>query len=158
MSFYISISMIDASLWGFNRDEYYHKATNSGPGYRYWNQEHTKLEWVPQEDFEKEYPVKLEDNKTITDNDAANFIASTHYWNVSANTLVVEAELINGSLLSEIYSCPISCDLDEEEAKRICMRQIYEKVKFLLAFLLQCSKMLMVMPGVDEEKPEESNA
>ena len=140
MSFYISISMIEASLWGFNRDEYYHQGKNSGPGYRYWNQEHTKLEWVPQEDFEKEYPVKLEDNKTITDNDAANFIASTHYWNVSANTLVVEAELINGSLLSEIYSCPISCDLDEEEAKRICMRQIYEKIEFLLAFLLQCAK------------------
>ncbi|MEA4833957.1 MAG: hypothetical protein VB133_02285 [Anaeromusa sp.] len=151
MSFYISISMIDASLWGFNRDEYYHKGTNSGPGYRYWNQEHTKLEWVPQEDFEKEYPVKLEDNKTITDNDAANFIASTHYWNVSANTLVVEAELINGSLLSEIYSCPISCDLDEEEAKRICMRQIYEKVKFLLAFLLQCAKPEQRFRGANEK-------
>ena len=143
--------MIDASLWGFNRDEYYHKGTNSGPGYRYWNQEHTKLEWVPQEDFEKEYPVKLEDNKTITDNDAANFIASTHYWNVSANTLVVEAELINGSLLSEIYSCPISCDLDEEEAKRICMRQIYEKVKFLLAFLLQCAKPEQRFRGANEK-------
>ena len=152
MSFYISISMIDASLWGFNRDEYYHKGTNSGPGYRYWNQEHTKLEWVPQEDFEKEYPVKLEDNKTITDNDAANFIASTHYWNVSANTLVVEAELINGSLLSEIYSCPISCDLDEEEAKRICMRQIYEKVKFLLAFLLQCAKPEQRFRGENEKE------
>ena len=152
MSFYISISMIDASLWGFNRDEYYHKGTNSGPGYRYWNQEHTKLEWVPQEDFEKEYPVKLEDNKTITDNDAANFIASTHYWNVSANTLVVEAELINGSLLSEIYSCPISCDLDEEEAKRICMRQIYEKVKFLLAFLLQCAKPEQRFRGANEKE------
>ena len=152
MSFYISISMIDASLWGFNRDEYYHKGTNSGPGYRYWNQEHTKLEWVPQEDFEKEYPVKLEDNKTITDNDAANFIASTHYWNVSANTLVVEAELINGSLLSEIYSCPISCDLDEEEAKRICMRQIYEKVKFLLAFLLQCAKPEQQFRGESEKE------
>ena len=151
MSFYISISMIDASLWGFNRDEYYHKGKNSGPGYRYWNQEHTKLEWVPQEDFEKEYPVKLEDNKTITDNDAANFIASTHYWNVSANTLVVEAELINGSLLSEIYSCPISCDLDEEEAKRICMRQIYEKVKFLLAFLLQCAKPEQRFRGANEK-------
>lgn len=151
MSFYISISMIDASLWGFNRDEYYHKGTNSGPGYRYWNQEHTKLEWVPQEDFEKEYPVKLEDNKTITDNDAANFIASTHYWNVSANTLVVEVELINGSLLSEIYSCPISCDLDEEEAKRICMRQIYEKVKFLLAFLLQCAKPEQRFRGANEK-------
>ena len=151
MSFYISISMIDASLWGFNRDEYYHKGTNSGPGYRYWNQEHTKLELVPQEDFEKEYPVKLEDNKTITDNDAANFIASTHYWNVSANTLVVEAELINGSLLSEIYSCPISCDLDEEEAKRICMRQIYEKVKFLLAFLLQCAKPEQRFRGANEK-------
>ena len=151
MSFYISISMIDASLWGFNRDEYYHKGTNSGSGYRYWNQEHTKLEWVPQEDFEKEYPVKLEDNKTITDNDAANFIASTHYWNVSANTLVVEAELINGSLLSEIYSCPISCDLDEEEAKRICMRQIYEKVKFLLAFLLQCAKPEQRFRGANEK-------
>ena len=151
MSFYISISMIEASLWGFNRDEYYHKGTNSGPGYRYWNQEHTKLEWVPQEDFEKEYPVKLEDNKTITDNDAANFIASTHYWNVSANTLVVEAELINGSLLSEIYSCPISCDLDEEEAKRICMRQIYEKVKFLLAFLLQCAKPEQRFRGANEK-------
>ena len=152
MSFYISISMIDASLWGFNRDEYYHKGTNSGPGYRYWNQEHTKLEWVPQEDFEKEYPVKLEDNKTITDNDAANFIASTHYWNVSANTLVVEAELINGSLLSEIYSCPISCDLDEEEAKRIFMRQIYEKVKFLLAFLLQCAKPEQRFRGANEKE------
>ena len=152
MSFYISISMIDASLWGFNRDEYYHKGTNSGPGYRYWNQEHTKLEWVPQEDFEKEYPVKLEDNKTITDNDAANFIASTHYWNVSANTLVVEAELINGSLLSEIYSCPISCDLDEEEAKRICMRQIYEKVKFLLAFLLQCAKPEQRFRGANDKE------
>ena len=152
MSFYISISMIDASLWGFNRDEYYHKGTNSGPGYRYWNQEHTKLDWVPQEDFEKEYPVKLEDNKTITDNDAANFIASTHYWNVSANTLVVEAELINGSLLSEIYSCPISCDLDEEEAKRICMRQIYEKVKFLLAFLLQCAKPEQRFRGANEKE------
>lgn len=152
MSFYISISMIDASLWGFNRDEYYHKGTNSGPGYRYWNQEHTKLEWVPQEDFEKEYPVKLEDNKTITDNDAANFIASTHYWNVSANTLVVEAELINGSLLSEIYSCPISCDLDEEEAKRICMRQIYEKIKFLLAFLLQCAKPEQRFRGENEKE------
>ena len=152
MSFYISISMIDASLWGFNRDEYYHKGKNSGPGYRYWNQEHTKLEWVPQEDFEKEYPVKLEDNKTITDNDAANFIASTHYWNVSANTLVVEAELINGSLLSEIYSCPISCDLDEEEAKRICMRQIYEKVKFLLAFLLQCAKPEQRFRGESEKE------
>ena len=152
MSFYISISMIDASLWGFNRDEYYHKGTNSGPGYRYWNQEHTKLEWVPQEDFEKEYPVKLEDNKTITDNDAANFIASTHYWNVSANTLVVEAELINGSLLSEIYSCPISCDLDEEEAKRICMRQIYEKVKFLLSFLLQCAKLEQRFRGENEKE------
>ena len=152
MSFYISISMIDASLWGFNRDEYYHKGTNSGPGYRYWNQEHTKLEWVPQEDFEKEYPVKLEDNKTITDNDAANFIASTHYWNVSANTLVVEAELINGSLLSEIYSCPISCDLDEEEAKRICMRQIYEKIKFLLSFLLQCAKLEQRFRGENEKE------
>ena len=152
MSFYISISMIDASLWGFNRDEYYHKGTNSGPGYRYWNQEHTKLERVPQEDFEKEYPVKLEDNKTITDNDAANFIASTHYWNVSANTLVVEAELINGSLLSEIYSCPISCDLDEEEAKRICMRQIYEKIKFLLAFLLQCAKPEQRFRGENEKE------
>ena len=152
MSFYISISMIDASLWGFNRDEYYHKGKNSGPGYRYWNQEHTKLEWVPQEDFEKEYPVKLEDNKTITDNDAANFIASTHYWNVSANTLVVEAELINGSLLSEIYSCPISCDLDEEEAKRICMRQIYEKIKFLLAFLLQCAKPEQRFRGENEKE------
>ena len=151
MSFYISISMIEASLWGFNRDEYYHKGKNSGPGYRYWNQEHTKLEWVPQEDFEKEYSVKLEDNKTITDNDAANFIASTHYWNVSANTLVVEAELINGSLLSEIYSCPISCDLDEEEAKRICMRQIYEKVKFLLAFLLQCAKPEQRFRGANEK-------
>ena len=151
MSFYISISMIEASLWGFNRDEYYHKGKNSGPGYRYWNKEHTKLEWVPQEDFEKEYPVKLEDNKTITDNDAANFIASTHYWNVSANTLVVEAELINGSLLSEIYSCPISCDLDEEEAKRICMRQIYEKVKFLLAFLLQCAKPEQRFRGANEK-------
>ena len=152
MSFYISISMIEASLWGFNRDEYYHKGKNSGPGYRYWNKEHTKLEWVPQEDFEKEYPVKLEDNKTITDNDAANFIASTHYWNVSANTLVVEAELINGSLLSEIYSCPISCDLDEEEAKRICMRQIYEKVKFLLAFLLQCAKPEQRFRGENEKE------
>ena len=152
MSFYISISMIDASLWGFNRDEYYHKGTNSGPGYRYWNQEHTKLEWVPQEDFEKEYPVKLEDNKTITDNDAANFIASTHYWNVSANTLVVEAELINGSLLSEIYSCPISCDLDEEEAKRICVRQIYEKIKFLLSFLLQCAKLEQRFRGENEKE------
>ena len=152
MSFYISISMIDASLWGFNRDEYYHKGKNSGPGYRYWNQEHTKLEWVPQEDFEKEYPVKLEDNKTITDNDAANFIASTHYWNVSANTLVVEAELINGSLLSEIYSCPISCDLDEEEAKRICMRQIYEKIKFLLSFLLQCAKPEQRFRGENEKE------
>ena len=152
MSFYISISMIDASLWGFNRDEYYHKGKNSGPGYRYWNQEHTKLEWVPQEDFEKEYPVKLEDNKTITDNDAANFIASTHYWNVSANTLVVEAELINGSLLSEIYSCPISCDLDEEEAKRICMRQIYEKIKFLLSFLLQCAKLEQRFRGENEKE------
>ena len=151
MSFYISISMIEASLWGFNRDEYYHKGKNSGPGYRYWNKEHTKLEWVPQEDFEKEYPVKLEDNKTITDNDAANFIASTHYWNVSANTLVVEAELINGSLLSEIYSCPISCDLDEEEAKRICMRQIYEKIKFLLAFLLQCAKPEQRFRGANEK-------
>ena len=151
MSFYISIYMIEASLWGFNRDEYYHKGKNSGPGYRYWNKEHTKLEWVPQEDFEKEYPVKLEDNKTITDNDAANFIASTHYWNVSANTLVVEAELINGSLLSEIYSCPISCDLDEEEAKRICMRQIYEKVKFLLAFLLQCAKPEQRFRGANEK-------
>ena len=151
MSFYISISMIDASLWGFNRDEYYQKGTNSGPGYRYWNQEHTQSEWVPQEDFEKEQPVKLEDNKTITDNDAANFIASTHYWNVSANTLVVEAELINGSLLSEIYSCPISCDLDEEEAKRICMRQIYEKVKFLLAFLLQCAKPEQRFRGANEK-------
>ena len=151
MSFYISISMIEASLWGFNRDEYYHKGKNSGPGYRYWNKEHTKLEWVPQEDFEKDYPVKLEDNKTITDNDAANFIASTHYWNVSANTLVVEAELINGSLLSEIYSCPISCDLDEEEAKRICMRQIYEKVKFLLAFLLQCAKLEQRFRGANEK-------
>ena len=100
---------------------------------------------------EKEYPVKLEDNKTITDNDAANFIASTHYWNVSANTLVVEAELINGSLLSEIYSCPISCDLDEEEAKRICMRQIYEKVKFLLAFLLQCAKPEQRFRGANEK-------
>ena len=152
MSFYISISMIEASLWGFNRDEYYHKGKNSGPGYRYWNKEHTKLEWVPQEDFEKEYPVKLEDNKTITDNDAANFIASTHYWNVSANTLVVEAELINGSLLSEIYSCPISCDLDEEEAKRICMRQIYEKIKFLLAFLLQCAKPEQRFRGANEKE------
>ena len=152
MSFYISISMIDASLWGFNRDEYYHKGKNSGPGYRYWNQEHTKLEWVPQEDFEKEYPVKLEDNKTITDSDVANFIASTHYWNVSANTLVVEAELINGSLLSEIYSCPISCDLDEEEAKRICMRQIYEKIKFLLAFLLQCAKPEQRFRGENEKE------
>ena len=151
MSFYISISMIEASLWGFNRDEYYHNGKNSGPGYRYWKKEHTKLEWVPQEDFEKEYPVKLEDNKTITDNDAANFIASTHYWNVSANTLVVEAELINGSLLSEIYSCPISCDLDEEEAKRICMRQIYEKVKFLLAFLLQCAKPEQRFRGANEK-------
>ena len=151
MSFYISISVIEASLWGFNRDEYYHNGKNSGPGYRYWNKEHTKLEWVPQEDFEKEYPVKLEDNKTITDNDAANFIASTHYWNVSANTLVVEAELINGSLLSEIYSCPISCDLDEEEAKRICMRQIYEKVKFLLAFLLQCAKPEQRFRGANEK-------
>ncbi|WP_027938005.1 Gp49 family protein [Anaeroarcus burkinensis] len=140
MSFYISISMIEASLWGFNRDEYYHQGKNSGPGYRYWNQEHTKLEWVPQEDFEKEYSVKLESNQTITDSDAANFIVATHYWNVSANTLVVEAELINGTLLSETYSCPSSCDLDEEEAKRICMRQIYEKLKFLLAFLLQCAK------------------
>ena len=152
MSFYISISMIEASLWGFNRDEYYHNGKNSGPGYRYWNKEHTKLEWVPQEDFEKEYSVKLEDNKTITDNDAANFIASTHYWNVSANTLVVEAELINGSLLSEIYSCPISCDLDEEEAKRICMRQIYEKIKFLLAFLLQCAKPEQRFRGENEKE------
>ena len=151
MSFYISISMIDASLWGFNRDEYYHKGTNSGPGYRYWNQEHTKLEWVPQEDFEKEYPVKLEDNKTITDSDVANFIAATHYWNVSANTLVVEAELINGSLVSETYSFPSSCDLDEEEAKRICMRQIYEKVKFLLAFLLQCAKPEQRFRGANEK-------
>ena len=30
MSFYISISVIEASLWGFNRDEYYHKGKNSG--------------------------------------------------------------------------------------------------------------------------------
>ena len=152
MSFYISISMIEASLWGFNRDEYYHKGKNSGPGYRYWNQEHTKLEWVPQEGFEKEYPVKLEDNKTITDNDAANFIASTHYWNVSANTLVVEAELINGTLLSETYSCPSSSDLDEEEAKRICVRQIYEKIKFLLSFLLQCAKLEQRFRGENEKE------
>ena len=151
MSFYISISMIEASLWGFNRDEYYHKGKNSGPGYRYWNQEHTKLEWVPQEDFEKEYSIKLESNQTITDSDAAKFIVATHYWNVSANTLVVEAELINGSLLSEIYSCPISCDLDEEEAKRICMRQIYEKIKFLLAFLLQCAKPEQRFRGANEK-------
>ena len=113
---------------------------------------------MPQEDFEKEYSVKLESNQTITDSDVANFIASTQCWKVNTKMLVVEAELINGSLLSETYSCPSSRDLDEEEAKKICMREIYEKVKFLLAFLMQCSKMLMVMPGVDEEKPEESNA
>ena len=152
MSFYISISMIEASLWGFNRDEYYHKGKNSGPGYRYWNKEHTKLEWVPQEDFEKEYPVKLEDNKTITDSDVANFIASTQCWTVGAPSLVVGAVLINGSFLSETYSCPSSCDLDEEEAKRICMRQIYEKIKFLLAFLLQCAKPEQRFRGENEKE------
>ena len=152
MSFYISISMIDASLWGFNRDEYYHKGTNSGPGYRYWNQEHTKLEWVPQEDFEKEYSVKLESNQTITDSDVANFIAATQCWKVNAKTLVVEAELINGTLISETYSCSSSSDLDEEEAKRICMRQIYEKIKFLLSFLLQCAKLEQRFRGENEKE------
>ena len=152
MSFYISISMIEASLWGFNRDEYYHKGKNSGPGYRYWNQEHTKLGWVPQEDFEKEYSVKLESNQTITDSDVANFIAATQYWKVNAKTLVVEAELINGTLLSETYSCPSSSDLDEEEAKRICMRQIYEKIKFLLSFLLQCAKLEQRFRGENEKE------
>lgn len=113
---------------------------------------------MPQEDFEKEYSVKLESNQTITDSDVANFIAATQCWKVNEKTLVVEAELINGTLLSETYSCTSSSDLDEEEAKRICMRQIFEKIKFLLSFLLQCAKMVMVMPAVDEEKPEESNA
>ena len=152
MSFYISMSMIEASLWGFNRDEYYHQGKNSGPGYRYWNQEHTKLEWVPQEEFERKYPVKLESNQTITDSDIANFIASTQCWKVNAKALVVEAELINGSFLSETYSCLSSCDLDEEEAKRICMRQIYEKLKFLLAFLLQCAKPEQRFRGENEKE------
>ena len=152
MSFYISISMIEASLWGFNRDEYYQKGKNSGRGYRYWNKEHTKLEWVPQEDFEKEYSVKLESNQTITDSDVANFIAATQCWKVNAKTLVVEAELINGTLLSETYSCPSSSDLDEEEAKRICVRQIYEKIKFLLSFLLQCAKLEQRFRGENEKE------
>ena len=140
MSFYISTSMIEASLWAFNREVYYRKGVDNGPGYNYWNQEHTKEEWVPKEEFEKEYPVKLESNLTVTDRDVANFIAATYYWKARENTFVMEAELTNGSLLSETYSCPSSCDLDEEEAQMVCRRQIYEKVKFLLSFLRQCAK------------------
>lgn len=141
MSFYISTSIIEASLWCFNRDDYYKKGEDSGPGYRFWNNDRSKLVWVSQEEFERKHPIKLENDQTISNEDVDNFIVSFRSWRVDTNKLVMEASLSNGSFISESYSSFSEDDWDEEAAKSICMRRLYEKARFLLSFLLQCVKL-----------------
>ena len=141
MSFFISTSMIEASLWCTDRNRYYKRGEESGPGYRFWNNDHSKLAWVAQEEFERKHPIKLENGQTITNEDIDNFIVSFRFWRVGKNKLIMEAILSNGIVISESYSSFSEDDWSEEDAKDICTRRLYEKVKFLLSFLLQCVKL-----------------
>ena len=132
MSFYLSVKMQPAI---------FRPNLLCGPSYQL--QENGKLQdkLISKDEFERTFAFRFENGRTITETDVHNLIAGVRFIKLGKNTLLANATLQNGSTLIESYSCLNPADFNEEFAKQFCQQAIYVKVEFLLAFLLQCSKL-----------------
>jgi hypothetical protein len=130
MQFYISTKIAQA---------HYKSNSNKGPGYLIRNK-NKEFDWMPKGDFEKIYAFKLENGKSITDTDIDNFISSVDFLQTGKTTMLARATLRNGSVLVESHSYLNPSDFNKQEALSACLTKVHDKIRFLLTFLLQCTK------------------
>ena len=133
MNSYISTKLVQA---------HYKAVSDDGPGYLIRNKEKT-FDWVSKTEFERTYSFKLENGKSITETDISNFIASVDFLHAGKNTMLARAILRNSGALVESHSYLNPAEFNKKEAMSACLSKIYDKLHFLLTFLLQCT-------GVDE--------
>ena len=130
MYFYISTKIAQA---------HYKSNSNKGQGYLVRNKEKS-FDLVSKADFEKAYAFKLENGKSISDTDITNFITTVDFLQTGKNTMLARATLRNGGVLVESHSYLNPADFSKQEAMSACLGKIHDKVRFLLTFLLQCTK------------------
>ena len=139
MPFFISIKTLEATLWADNPANLYNPKKSSGPVYRSWNEDHTALDAISKAEFEKTYLFKFENEDRISETDITNFVTAINFLQSGKNTLLARAALINGGVLVESHSYLNPADFNEQEAMSACLDKIYDKIRFLLTFLLQCT-------------------
>lgn len=154
MPFFISIKTLEATLWADNPAHLYNPKKSSGPVYRFWNEDHTALEAIPKAEFEKTYLFKFENDESITETDINNFITAVYFLQAGKNTMLARATLLNGGVLVESHSYINSADFNEQEAVSACLDKIYDKIRFLLTFLLQCTKVKEMPVYPKDTKPQ----
>ena len=130
MHFYISTKIAQA---------HYKTASNKGSGYLVRNKD-KQFDWVTKADYEKIYAFKLESGKSITDTDIENFISSVDFLQTGKATMLARATLRNGCVLVESHSYLNPSDFNKQEAISACLAKVHDKIRFLLTFLLQCTK------------------
>ena len=130
MHFYISTKIAQA---------HYKTVSNNGPGYLVRNKD-KQFDWIAKADFEKTYAFKFENGKNITDTDIANFISSVDFLQTGKATMLARATLRSGGVLVESHSYLNSSEFNKQESISACLTKIHDKIRILLTFLLQCTK------------------
>lgn len=98
--------------------------------------------WCPKDVFEK-VNLKVQENKALPSGVSIgmdmvkNFVKDVKVDTIGEKTTIVTATLVNGFELTETSACVDPNNYNEEIGKEICMEKIYDKVWFLLGFLLQ---------------------
>lgn len=101
------------------------------------------ISWSPADVFERAYlPLSINtrlntDKPSIGQEMIDDFIAKTEVMTLGDKAMVVRAVLRNGFEIVESSSCVSAENYSEELGAQICMKNIKNKVWFLLDFLLQ---------------------
>jgi hypothetical protein len=72
------------------------KSNPENPGFYAVKNQNNSFTRIPQEQFEKDCSIKLENGESITQTDIDNFIKGLSSRIVDDRTLIMEIELING--------------------------------------------------------------
>lgn len=91
--------------------------------------------------FNKQYlRLPADAGISISERVVDDFIKKIHISTVGDKTTLVRAVLRNGFEITESSSCVDKSKYNQDVGKKICMKKIKDKVRFLLGFLLQTAK------------------
>lgn len=94
--------------------------------------------WSPKEVFEKSY-LEVSYTDKITPEVVKSFIKSYEVMKMGDKTLIVQATLVNGFVITEAASCVDPANFDAVIGTKIALEKIENKIWELLGFLLQTS-------------------